>query len=250
MNMRLSLAHATCSLAFLLTAVAEVGSVCGQDTGANDLTPRIVYKSVPLTAAIENLARQAGITYMISPKLFGPGGRFASEPSVNLNLTNTTAKEALEIVLKEHQLFLVEDPVTTVARIADTNRLVSTVDPQWVAADTNKPTHVELWHVPLDEGLRIVVSRGNIEVSLDPSLSRRVGPTGIPAQLPVINIRWDKITPRQALAALLDNYDLVMVRDPSTGVLRITTKELPALKSAPNTNPNAGGANKQAVQQP
>jgi len=42
-----------------------------------------------------------------------------------------------------------------------------------------------------------------------------------------VSFRWERITARQALAALLDNYDLVMIGDRVTSAARITQKSDP-----------------------
>ena len=58
--------------------------------------------------------------------------------------------------------------------------------------------------------------------SLDPELSA----TDFDKQGSV-SFRWERITARQALAALLDNYDLVMIEDCATSAARITRKSDP-----------------------
>ena len=39
-----------------------------------------------------------------------------------------------------------------------------------------------------------------------------------------VSCRWEKVTARQALAALLDNYDLILIEPPGTSVARIAFK--------------------------
>jgi type II secretory pathway component GspD/PulD (secretin) len=83
--------------------------------------PLIVMDDVPLTDAIKNLARQAGINYMLDPKVsFGqPGadGRPAPQPTVSIRWENVSAQQALTALLNNYNLQLVEDPKSKIARV-------------------------------------------------------------------------------------------------------------------------------------
>src|SRR4029077_20365269 len=83
--------------------------------------PLIVMDDVPLTDAIKNLARQAGLNYMLDPKIGygqpGPDGRPTPQPSVSIRWVNVPAEQALNALLNNYSLQLVEDPKTKIARI-------------------------------------------------------------------------------------------------------------------------------------
>jgi type II secretory pathway component GspD/PulD (secretin) len=83
--------------------------------------PLIVMDDVPLTDAIKNLARQAGLNYMLDPKIGygqpGPDGRPTPQPSVSIRWENVTAEQALNALLNNYSLQLVEDPKTHIARV-------------------------------------------------------------------------------------------------------------------------------------
>lgn len=76
---------------------------------------------VPLTDAIKNLARQAGLNYMLDPKInygvAGPDGKLNPQPMVSLRWENLTADQALNAVLGNYNLTIVDDPRTKIARI-------------------------------------------------------------------------------------------------------------------------------------
>jgi type II secretory pathway component GspD/PulD (secretin) len=77
---------------------------------------------VPLTDAIKNLARQAGLNYMLDPKInygvAGPDGHVSNpQPMVTLRWENLTADQALNAVLNNYNLIIVDDPKTKIARI-------------------------------------------------------------------------------------------------------------------------------------
>jgi type II secretory pathway component GspD/PulD (secretin) len=83
--------------------------------------PLIVMDDVPLTDAIKNLARQAGLNYMLDPKIGfgqpGPDGKIVAQPSVSIRWENITAEQALNALLNNYSLQLVEDPKTKIARV-------------------------------------------------------------------------------------------------------------------------------------
>jgi general secretion pathway protein D len=83
--------------------------------------PLIVMDDVPLTDAIKNLARQAGLNYILDPKVAfgqpGPDGRPIPQPSVSIRWENVTAVQALTALLGTYNLQLIEDPKSKIARV-------------------------------------------------------------------------------------------------------------------------------------
>jgi type II secretory pathway component GspD/PulD (secretin) len=88
---------------------------------AGAIIPLIVMDDVPLTDAIRNLARQASLNYMLDPKIgfgqLGPDGKVTAQPSVSIRWENITAEQALNALLGNYSLQLVEDPKSRIARI-------------------------------------------------------------------------------------------------------------------------------------
>jgi len=93
----------------------------GAPQGTNAVIPLIVMDDLPLTDAIRNLARQAGLNYLMDPKVNfgmpGPDGKIVPMPSVSIRWENVTAQQALEALLNNYDLQLVQDPKTGIARI-------------------------------------------------------------------------------------------------------------------------------------
>ena len=85
------------------------------------IIPLIVMDDVPLTDAIRNLCRQAGINFVLDPKIpygqVGPDGKMMPQPSVTIRWENITAEQALMALLSNYSLQLVEDPKSKIARI-------------------------------------------------------------------------------------------------------------------------------------
>jgi type II secretory pathway component GspD/PulD (secretin) len=111
------------------TAAADTNAApAASATAANNAAPQpgaviplIVMDDVPLTDAIKNLARQAGLNYMLDPKIGfgqpGPDGKVTPQPSVSIRWENITAEQALNALLNNYSLQLVEDPKTKIARV-------------------------------------------------------------------------------------------------------------------------------------
>lgn len=110
-------------------APAPVAAVATQEsappTNASDpasaVIPLIAMDDVALTDAIRNFARQAGVNYMLDPKIGfgqpGPDGRIVAQPTVSLRWENITAEQALNALLNNYSLQAVEDPKTKIVRI-------------------------------------------------------------------------------------------------------------------------------------
>lgn len=91
-------------------------------TSAAPTIPLIQFQDVPLTTAIEALARQANINYLLDPKIgYGQpdaNGQVKAEPSLSIRWENIPAEHALEALLDNYGLQLVEDTKTKIYRIS------------------------------------------------------------------------------------------------------------------------------------
>jgi type II secretory pathway component GspD/PulD (secretin) len=104
--------------------IAEAGStnsqaVAGASAPATQLP--IQFQDVPITTAIESLARLAGINYLLDPKIgYGQpdqNGQIKPEPTLSIRWENVTAQEALLALLDNYGLQLVENPKTGIYKI-------------------------------------------------------------------------------------------------------------------------------------
>ena len=204
----------------MLAALINIASVA---EAANESVPLIVIDDVPLTAAIQNLARQAELNYILDPRVPGSGfgsGRLAAEPSVSIRRADTTVLAVLEAVLKEHKMQMVTNPATTVARIAPANQVVQPVPASQIGTNAGKAVPIlAVDAVPVIDVLLQFASAARLKVSLDPRLySAAFAAQG------TVSFRWERITVRQAIAALLDNYDLVLIEDAAGSTAKITRR--------------------------
>lgn len=83
--------------------------------------PLIQFQDVPLTTAIDNLARQASINYILDPKV-GYGqpderGQIKAQPNISIRWENLTAEQALNALIATYGLQLVSDAKTGISRV-------------------------------------------------------------------------------------------------------------------------------------
>ena len=104
-----------------LMAAGDQSTDAATNPPAVSSIPLIQFQDVPITTAIENLARQAGINYLLDPKIgYGQpdaNGQIKPEPTLSIRWENITAEHALLALLDNYGLQLVEDTRTHIARI-------------------------------------------------------------------------------------------------------------------------------------
>ncbi len=104
-------------------AIAKANSQAAIGTSAPAAAAElpIQFQDVPITTAIESLARLAGINYLLDPKIgYGQpdqNGQIKPEPTLSIRWENVTAQQALLALLDNYNLQLVENPKTGIARI-------------------------------------------------------------------------------------------------------------------------------------
>ena len=67
---------------------------------------------------------------------------------------------------------------------------------------------IEMKDTPLPDAIRQMARQARLNILLDPRLSEP------PFDRMTVTIRWQDVTAREALTALLDNYGLVLVESP------------------------------------
>jgi hypothetical protein len=115
---------------------ANVPVVSNENPDTNAPIAVIQFQDMPITAAIENLARQASINYLLDPKIGynqpGKNGQIKSEPRLSIRWKNITARTALLALLDNFDLQLIENPNAGLARItlknSDTPQIYASPD--------------------------------------------------------------------------------------------------------------------------
>ena len=94
---------------------------------------------------------------------------------------------------------------TLMIALAATVAFLSVAQDAAPAADKEVIPLIELRDVPLTDALQQLARKARLNVLLDPRLSQA------PYSSMTVSVRWEKVTAREALIALLDNYGLILV---------------------------------------
>ncbi len=80
--------------------------------------------------------------------------------------------------------------------------------------------------VPLTDAIRNLARQSGLNFQFDPRVTTaQIGADGKPVAPPNVSFRWENVSARDALIALLDNYNLQLIRDPLSRISRITLKD-------------------------
>ncbi len=229
-----------------LVATLFVGTTAANCQTQGD-TPHIKMTDVPIAIAIDNLTRLSNHNYIIDQTLFAPpygsNQKGMVEPKLTFDWTNVVAEYALDRVLKENGLVMVQDKFTTVALITSTNHVANVVD--WsLLVSTNTTAgitnglipQVRFMDVPLELALKNLVEQDHLNVVVDPKIATDAGKSlhklnilSVASvswgQVPTVSLHWENVTPKQALVALCEAYNLVIVKDAGTGVVSIKPRD-------------------------
>ena len=102
--------------------------------------------------------------------------------------------------------------------------------------DTNAPGEppppILTDEAPLTAVIKFLARQANLNVMFDPKVNYgQPDATGKVTPEPVLQpLRFENVTAQQALSAILDNYNLVMIQDTKTRIARITVKDAATLE--------------------
>jgi type II secretory pathway component GspD/PulD (secretin) len=89
---------------------------------------------------------------------------------------------------------------------------------------------IQFQDVPITTAIETLSRLAAINYLLDPKIGyNQPDQNGQIKPEPTLSLRWENVTARQALLALLDNYGLQLVDNPKSGIYRIAAKEPNAL---------------------
>jgi type II secretory pathway component GspD/PulD (secretin) len=183
-----------------------------------EIVPRIEIADAPLLEAIRALGRQTHGNYIIDPHVPAAFDLSRTQPTVSQVWTNVTVQTAFNSLLTEHHLKTVINAATTVTRIVPIKLDVKPVPASNVGTSPSKVMPlIVIDDAPISEAIAAVTKSIGLKVSFDPEVPAHLGQG-------LVSIRWEQITERQALAALLDNFGLVMREDPTKETVQISLK--------------------------
>jgi len=119
--------------------------------------------------------------------------------------------------------------LTSVSMAATNDMSASTNETASATADTNVAPAlppIAMQDTPLTAAIEFLARQANLNYLLDPKINYgQPDQNGKIIPEPSISVRWENVTPQQALVALLDNYGLQMVENPKTKIYKVTTKD-------------------------
>ena len=194
-----------------------------RDTSTEPNVPVIKMENVPLSTAIENLGRQAGMNFTVDPRILG-GGLTNSENAkwrspVTLRWENMTAEDALARLLKERDLFIVKHPQTGVVKITGTNSPPRVFEQELLDSSKDVIPLIQMMDVPLDAALGNLGTQAKLKLELDPRLSDTSRPF---SERVFVSVRFEGLTAGQALAAICDQHNLQIAKSEEAGVWRVS----------------------------
>ena len=217
----------TISKAIILAILAAISPLSqfglGQSSGnVAKGAPLIQMESVPLSDAIRNLAAQLQLNYILDARIC-KGGYLAYNPPINVRW-NLGVDQALQRVLAEHGLMVISNATTSVARLMATNAPVKPALVTFASSETNPAIPDLKIDTTLDKAIEEIANKVHLSVTVSPSLPVPDFTGERTAERCDLWVRWKNIRPEQALAALLDNYELVITTGPTAGTAKIMTK--------------------------
>lgn len=78
--------------------------------------------------------------------------------------------------------------------------------------------------VPLTDAIRNLARQSNLNFQFDPRLTA-AGTDGKGTNQPNVSIRFENVTAQEALNAVLDNYNLALIKDPKSKIARVTVRD-------------------------
>ena len=143
---------------FFVIAALALGLVLplAAQNQSDENVPSINFQTVPITMAIQNLAQQANINFIIDPKLFAAAdGTMKPEPTLTRHWQNCTAANALARVLNENHLLMVTKRSPRLFASPAQTPLPARWTPELLGNDTNGVIPmIRFEDVPLDIALK------------------------------------------------------------------------------------------------
>jgi len=182
---------------------------------ANRAEPLIAMDGVPLDDAIRNLARQWSMNYIVDPRLLDSGGSLAKNPTIT-GRWHLNGLQLLENVLRDNGLMMITNAATSISRIVSTNALAQPASDKLLGIGSDPATPLLRIDDSLDKAITDLAAKAHLTVLIDPGLHVASAKGDTTLRGCQIYMRWENVTARQALTAILDNYNLGIVGDPAT----------------------------------
>jgi hypothetical protein len=197
-------------------------------TTGDEIIPRVVFNGVPLRNAITALAKQTGPSVSFDPAL-----PLQIDPDVTVKWANVTARQALEVLLDNYDWQMTQDPHSAVRISA---RDPNAMGPPWMVVNLleNSPTNgapangatsvlplISFTTVPRSEAIEALAFQAGLNLQFDRALLQQKAADGTSICAARLTEKWQQLTARQALQALLDQWGWQLTQIPGNPIFRI-----------------------------
>ena len=208
-----------------LTGDSQITMIDG-DAMSNDLgiyanssntIPLIEFEDVPITVALENLARQANMNFLFDPYVaYGKLNRYGqviTEPTITFRRTNITAELAFNSICHHHHFTIVNDTNTGVSLVRYRGHDIHFVKMDFNPGDTNVIPSIQFADVPLSWALKNLARQARVKCILSARIDTAEGLQ--------VSLHWQNLTATQAFATICESYDLDIVTYDGTSIIRV-----------------------------
>jgi hypothetical protein len=190
-------------------------------SSATNAQQLIFLDAIPLDQVIGFLCHQAGIGFIMAPELAGN----TNNPFVEGKFKNLDTMRILEALLENYGLAAIEDDEAKTARIVsreciDKQRKWTNPSPIPPIIDPlQPPPQIAMQNATLESAVDMLARQCGINLLYSPALASERRQSGA-SRLKKSNVYFEflKTTPRQALSALLANFDLAVVWDSAANI--------------------------------
>ena len=204
--------------------------------GVRDSTAPIALQGESFEDACSSLARLAHVNLLVEPRMH-PGLAAGAQdpnlvPEVSLELKGVSPTAALLAVAANYGFAIVWDPATLVARAVPQEfmaqeRAKNAASAVLVGQLPAQPASTAAFifeDTPLVDALKTLSDQAKAKLDLDPRLGSAAAAPDSSGKSPNVRVRLEKISPAQALAALVATYDLEAVWDAPSRAVKIRPK--------------------------
>ncbi|HEY1790527.1 MAG TPA: hypothetical protein VGJ73_20435 [Verrucomicrobiae bacterium] len=188
--------------------------------GGTNARPVIQFTNIPITAALDKLAHDGSLNYMLDPELrYGEtdwNGQIIRTPTVTLRYTNVTPEHVFIAICTSRHLVIARDPRTGVILVRYRGHDVKFVTSDFYRNDARIIPVIEFTDAPISDVLKDLVRQARMKCIISPRVD-----TGHSENEPRVNLRWQNITAPQAFAAVCESYDLDVIKYPVSGFIRV-----------------------------
>lgn len=199
----------------------------------------IEIENVPLSTAIQLLARQMDFNYILDPAVQG-----SLDPLVTIRWENATAEQAFKALLAEHRLAITANPATSIAHIRTADHPIKPMTVPPIRIGSNGAIRlIEMDKAPVIQVITNLAAQTHLKITLDPKVMARFDPLSPSSPLPQgsrrLSVRWKDVTAAQALLAVLDNFDLAITEGADGAAWHITERpEVPSERAPTESLPD------------